>query len=325
MGCSFFLISLEAHVEAHVHWVSIIRGCSTIMVSYLLLCAAIIVALVFGLPYRILIDPWMRRFMSNPFRLVPRVTTALIMWLGFRIILGTRLSVEGGAERAEEGDCMVCIGNHPSIAGLPPFFWYALRHVHGRMLVIGKWEVGWTPLGWALWALDSVIFINRNHTESALRAIRRGLRGGVTERGMIFIFPDQRRPTAERIAKDIERFRESVPDADQWLRHTMMPRDGGTWTTIDALATSGLRPRIIRIANGFTIADEGLRSLPSLVNATFHIHVRELIVVPSTRQATRSCLVREWQWINVFLEVRRSSMSMSPASQPALTEDIHVH
>ncbi len=218
----------------------------------------------------------------------------------------TTIKIEATVRPLDPDETALVIANHPSISGAPLIAWFVTTYLTSRLCVVAKREHLWNPVGWILWATGAGIFVKRDDPEQSVVAIRRAFENGQHAQSAIILFPDMRRPSPERIAKDIKRFAGRIPFVERWLTHTLVPRGGGLHTVLQSFA--GRRLRIINMTEAFNVKEYGLWDVRALLQATFHFRVEDVtsvIPVLCDRASLNAWLNGEWIRKNCRIELWR--------------------
>lgn len=274
----------------------ILRVLTAVAVGIVITAGIGLFTFIVGLPYRLLIHPWLRRWIENPLTAMPRLWATVIHRVCLERILAIRTELAMRLDRPVHADeLVVCIANHPPTIGTASFFWAILTQILPRVVAVTKQEhltnIAFAPfLGWPLWAIDGGIFINRTHAASAFESIRDGIRR-LAAGSLIVIFPDMRRPTAARIEADREWFAGQV-DGIECFTRTLVPRSGGLLSILQALD----RPvRVLNVTNAFSGESEHLLDAAHICGHTLHIEIEELKEpLPRDEAALRAWLNQEW-------------------------------
>ncbi|MBI4133254.1 1-acyl-sn-glycerol-3-phosphate acyltransferase [Candidatus Uhrbacteria bacterium] len=279
-----------------MHIPPILRVLAAVAVGIAITVAIGFFTFIVGLPYRLLIHPWLRQWTKNPLTAMPRLWGTTIHCVCLEGMLGIRTELAVRINRPIGPDeLVVCIANHPPSIGLASFFWAVLTRILPRIVAVAKREhltnVAFGPFfGWPLWAIHGGIFIDRTNAASACESLRNGIRR-LASGSLIMIFPDMRRPTAARIEADRERFAGRVDGIEHFTR-TLVPRSGGLLEILQALD----RPvRVMNITNAFSGESEHLLDAAHICGHTLHIEIEELEEpLPRDQAALQAWLNQEW-------------------------------
>lgn len=231
------------------------------------------VAVFGGIPYGLCVDPLLGRWVPNPFAWIPRVWAAFVTHVCMRGILGVRVVIRGTVAPARTRELVLCVGNHPSVLGMPIIGWVITRYLAARIVAVGKCEHAWNPfIGWPLMIARAVILINRSDRAAAREAIRDGLRQLAGAARALIIFPDMRRPTPARIAADRTKFADRIPNIHAWLLHTLVPRTGGLMEILQSVHRS---VRIIHVTGAFDVEEFGIGDAPRVIGRTYYVDMVE--------------------------------------------------
>ncbi|MFH1098809.1 MAG: 1-acyl-sn-glycerol-3-phosphate acyltransferase [Candidatus Uhrbacteria bacterium] len=255
------------------------------------IAVSMVVVVVGGIPYALCADPFIGRWIPNPFAWIPKWYSAFVTRLCYRWILGVRIVVSiRGSVRGRR----LCIGNHPTALAMPVVWWVITRYIAPHVVTVGKREHAWNPfIGWPLIILRALILIDRRDHASALRSIRDGLRRTARAVYALVIFPDMRRPTPERILADREKFADRIPRLRAWLRYSLVPRIGGLAEILEH--TDPPLP-VVHLTQAFDVEEYGVFNVVRIVNRTIYVDIEEAMVpLPRDRFALANVLNAEWE------------------------------
>jgi 1-acyl-sn-glycerol-3-phosphate acyltransferase len=235
--------------------------------------------LILAIPYRLLIDWWAHRLWKNPLRYSIKLAAWIITEILIKRLLKVTIELHGVKPIIPEGEIVIVIGNHPTSMALAPFYWFVTTYVRSMITTVAKAEHLMNPaLGMPVWFIDAGIFINRGNRQRARRTISRAIRKGKLANNCIVIFPDTRRPTPERIQADFDKFKGTIPDLQQWLNHTRVPRSGGLFQLLQSL---NQRVTVVNITTSFSRIDYGLKDVARQYQGLLNLNC-EVISIPHT-------------------------------------------
>lgn len=252
------------------------------------------VAVCGGIPYALCVDPFVGRWVANPFERIPQWWSAFVTHVCVRGVLGVRVVVRGAVAPARAHELVLCVGNHPTSLALPVVGWVITRRIAPRVVAVGKREHRWNPFfGWPLIITRAVILIDRSDRVAAMASIRAGLRRIADAARTILIFPDAHRPTPARIAADRERFADRIPNVRAWLRHTLVPRVGGLSEVLQQLHRS---IRVVHVTAAFDVSESGVGDAARVIGRTVYVDVEEAVErLPTEPHALARALNRIWE------------------------------
>lgn len=290
-----------------------IRAVAAVMVGLIITAAIGLFTFISALPFRIICDWIFLGHLSNPLEKMPKYWSAFIHHVCVRWILRVRVRVEGSDKPAQPNELILCIANHPSTLAVASVIWYITHHFAAHVLAVAKRGHLTNPflapfIGLPLWAIRAGIFINRDDTDAAFASIRRAVSGIARSRPLVLvIFPDQHRPTRQRIARDRAYFSPSISDLQEWLHATLVPRSGGTLELMRGLYHTGRPIRIVTITNAFDVENNGIHDIGNLFDATLRVAVEWVTSLPQGESALRAWLIKEWRHKNMRILDWRNS------------------
>lgn len=236
----------------------------------------------------------------NPAQLVWGPWSWVLDLICYRWLLGVQDELAASAPRVKKGEILLVTGAHPSTLGVVKFFRYLAKNHSARIIVVAKRDLLldtrspgrfllsmlWAVFaGIALFFMRSAIFIDRDNRETALTAISRGVgrvHGLARTRTVLVIFSDKHRPTAARIAADVQKFRaKGIFGVEMWLTETCMGRLGGTRRAVEALRVLRVRFRVTKLVGFFDLPDEGFDP-NAVAGRTFQVHEKDITALMPT-------------------------------------------
>lgn len=214
-------------------------------------------------------------------------------------VLGVKVIMSGYIPPARDREVLVCISNHPSTLVSPSLAWYVSHFLSERMLTVAKIEHLRNPFGWCLWVLNTAIFVDRTNPLQSKKAIRVTMSNGVPTPCTLILLPDSGRPSAEVIAKDIQKFAGKIPRIADWLKYTRAPRAGGLHSAVQAL--SGKRARYVDVTIALRPGDDScVLNILWRGDWILHIHAEE-VSPPQERQTLEEWLNRSFEQKNSMI------------------------
>lgn len=295
--------SKEVIVQAIVR----LRAIGALMLGLCITTTTALGLVVTGVPYRLLVGWWAARWFQNPLRLVPTCWARIMEVLCSRWLMRIQVHTSGTLPTYSSTDRVLCLANHPPGKAIPSFFRLITSGILPRVAAIGKQEHLWNPIGWAMWAIQAGILINRKNRTSAIDSIRRGLADVFTPGTCLVLFPDMRRPMAKRIASDRKKFKASVPGVAEWLHYTMVPRSGGLAEILKVLREVEGAVRIVDVTLTFNVDDGGAGDMSRIFGATLYLHVEEIPTpLPHEPALLQDWLNSRWKWKNEWIRAQRA-------------------
>lgn len=275
-----------------------LRGYFGLAIALVVTLIADLLAALVGAPWRILLG-WQP---FQPFSFLPYCWAKVGNWLAVNQILGVKMRLYRPylARPPRPNEVTIIIANHPPTTLLLSFCWFVFTMVARRAVAVGKIEHVWSwyaPLfGWGMWGAWGGVFINRENREQAFEALRRAVAKMRNYRAFI-IFPDKSRPTPEKVAQDVARYRKAIPGVADWLKHTLVPRTGGLLALLEACDWLGAPVRIVDITIWSSRMSQNVRQAGALVNATVWLEAQEFDgqEFPRERAALEKKLNALWQ------------------------------
>ncbi len=288
-------------------YLGVVLGCSlTFMVAVGVLLTAPI--------YQILFDWWICRWTKNPFTLAPKLWAALLDTIVFRWLVAVRVALEGSIEPLREGEIVLWIGNHPSTMATASVA-RAILALTPRAVFVAKHDLN-PFMKWPVKAISNgAIFINREDPESWRNVLKHEPGNTTVDRRGLVLFPDTHRATPKRIARELEKFSDTIPGLGEWLTHTLIPRSGGLFTVLQGLEGRALR--ILNLTGGYSVAEWGVRDAPDICDATLRIRIEDVTTeIPrNDEDKLRTWLLEEWKKKNQLLHQWQNA----PTARPGVT------
>lgn len=225
----------------------------------------------------------------------PKWAGKLLVAVVYRLILGMRIVLEG-ALIPHDGRPTIVIGNHPVLLLIMVFTAYVQDIIGAPFMVVAKWEHLYNPLiGWPLWFTRLGVFIKRAQRADALAVLRRQWAAALRRAMGLLIFVDQSRPTAKKIKEDHEKYRDVVPNIEDF-QFTLVPRKGGIGQLLDGAPPN---VRVIDITSECSVSAMRWRDILHLAGSVFLIHVEDVTdQIPEDPVAREKWLVERWRWKN---------------------------
>ncbi len=222
----------------------------------------------------------------------PRYACQVVSVLGHKGLMRMKLPVVAPIRPSRPDEPTIVIANHPSFAAAPLFGWLLGQLLDREMVFIGKREHMRNPfIGWPIKLLDCGIFIDRNNRKDALEHIKHELPQMFARGAVAVIFPDQSRPTDEKIRADRLEFLAHNVNTEPFV-HTLVPRIGGLR---QILAVAGNGARVIDVTAGCDCRELGERDMPLMFRRTYHFHVQEVPHgLPNDPERLKTRLVNRW-------------------------------
>ena len=225
----------------------------------------------------------------------PKWAGKLLVAVVYRHILGMKI-IREGVEVPRDGRPTIVIGNHPVIILTMIFVAYVEDIIGAPFMVVSKWEHLYNPfIGWPLWFTRLGVFIKRAQRSDALAVLRRQWANALRRAMGLLIFVDQSRPTAEKIADDHKKYRDSVPNIDDF-QFTLLPRKGGIGQLLDEAPPN---VRVIDITSECSVSAMRWQNVFRLAGSAFLIHVEDVTdQIPQDPTARETWLIERWRWKN---------------------------
>lgn len=200
------------------------------------------------------------------------------------------------------GEFGVVASNHFSFIGLFGWAQYIFR-ISPNVVFVVKHDLN--PLiRHTLRALGVTIEINRSKPKEAMEIIS-GAIPELVERGALFvILVDGTRPTAKKRAKQCRDYAQKIPDVEDWLKHTCMPRTGGLLRILKPLHELGVRAKLYDVTLAYDVDDEGLKDALATYGRTLHIRcdMTSTYLVPHEREALQAWLLARYKEKNARID-----------------------
>lgn len=225
----------------------------------------------------------------------PKWAGKLLVAVVYRLILGMKI-VREGEKIPHDGRPTIIIGNHPVLLLIMIFVAYVQDITGTPFMIVAKWEHLYKPwLGWPLWFARLGIFIKRAQRADALAVLRRQWAAALRRAMGLLIFVDQSRPTAEKIADDHKKYRDGVPNIEDF-QFTLLPRKGGIGQLLDEAPSN---VRVIDITSECSVPATRWQDVYRLAGSAFLIHVEDVThQIPRDPTAREAWLVERWRWKN---------------------------
>ncbi|MDO8493687.1 MAG: 1-acyl-sn-glycerol-3-phosphate acyltransferase [bacterium] len=226
------------------------------------------------------------------------IWSSIIETLLAKTLLGMKISVLGDMLRgdgiipAAENEIIICLGNHPSTLLMPCFISFITQMICGDIIVLGKREHLANPfIGWYMKFAGTGLFIDQDSNEVTTAAIKKDLAGLLRKPLAIIIFPDSHRPDEELIAEDKKKFAVKIPDLNEWLHYTLVPRSGALFTLLHELKDHNVR--IINITTACSVEDDSIWKLTEMIGSSVLIEPKEVRSIPYENRGSLN------RWLNI--------------------------
>ncbi len=292
-----------------------VRGLTALILGFVLTTffglLGCVLAFVLGLPaYYLGWNNPARRIMAVWSFLVDEICVKRI--LGARVLIGGEALTGGGVIPVKDDEVVVCVANHPSTLLIPTFTRFVTEYICKDIVAIGKREHLRNPVtGWFMKLAGTGILVDRDSNDATGAVIKDNLKKLLRTPLAIVIFPDMRRPSPERIAADRQKFVAKVPDINEWLHHTMMPRSGALYSLIQGL--KGCKVRFLSITTASSDEDDSVLKIANLVGGNILVEPLRFdrCVMVGDRQDLNNLLNDRWKKINQEITRYKRIMKMS--------------
>jgi 1-acyl-sn-glycerol-3-phosphate acyltransferase len=280
----------------------LIRGSSALVIGFTITTCVGLFGCITALPCGLIAHLFSRK---NPVRLLIPFWSYLVDELCVKKILGARIMVGGealtggGIVPAKEDEIVICVANHPSTLLIPSFTRFVTEYICKDVVAIGKREHLRNPVtGWFMKLSGTGILVDRDNNDSTGAVIKVDLKRLVRTPLAIIIFPDMRRPSLSRVVADREKFASKIPDINDWLHYTMMPRSGALYSLLQEL--KGRKLRFFSITTACSVDDSSILNILDIVGSHIVIEPQRFdhCALIQSREALNHLLNERWRKIN---------------------------